>query len=125
MNPSAQPAAGWLPISVTEPVASIFEPWKSAWPPMTVGRKTLGKAPNAMWEDPGLNVAAIKYYLVCANFSQVRFAAFFQLPSGNRLNVSTIGAAMSAEGSKDSMEKLIEAASNTPRIYVNALLTPM
>jgi hypothetical protein len=61
MKPSAQPAAGGLPVSVTEPVALMVEQSKCALPPVTVGNETVGKASNLMWEDPGFKTAAIEY----------------------------------------------------------------
>jgi len=52
-----------------------------------------------MWEDPGFRTAAIKYYLVRAKFRL--FGAGMS---------ADISGAMSAEGSKDDIEKLIEAS---------------
>jgi hypothetical protein len=42
MKPSAQPSAGWLPVSVTEPVASMLDDLNRALPCVTVGYLTLG-----------------------------------------------------------------------------------
>jgi hypothetical protein len=80
MKPSAQPAAGWLPVSVTEPVASMLEHSKCTLPPVTVGSEALGGwgVSNLMWEDPGFKTAAIERSCFaqrsCGPFSDLRLS---------------------------------------------------